>query len=292
MIRKEPLFVQPVALDLAWNDPQENLRRIELAVKAGLSKSRGIPAESRIFLFPELTLTGFVTQKPSGWSIRPPDPAVKALQRIASKYNTALAVGFPELNPENIKRPFNVLSLIGPDGSVIAGYRKTHLFTAGKHPESAVYTGGKGGIICEYRGWRIGFAVCFDLRFPTLFHEYAKAGLDLLLVGSCWIGGPHKSEQYRTLNSAYAVLTQAYVASVNRSGKDPFYKYDGATYLFSPFGDDVYRREAYRLDPDVLDQCRKMIVRSADHASYTVRTLLRKEQDGLSRKVSPPVRYL
>jgi predicted amidohydrolase len=192
------------------------------------------------------------------------------IQRLARRFGTAVAAGYPEKNPRS-RRPLNALALAGPDGRLVAKFHKLHLFTVGKSPESSAYSAGSGPVVCRYRGWKIGFAICFDLRFPSLFHAYAKAGVDLMLVPSCWIGGPYKSEQYRTLGSAYANLTQAFLAAVNRSGKDPFFEYDGSSYVFSPFGDDRYARRACGLDATLIDACRKMRVRSADRPSYKLR---------------------
>ncbi len=263
-----PLFVEPVPLDLAWQDPEANLEAVEREVRARLAAAPDVPAQERLFLFPELTLTGFVTKEPRAYRLEPPDPPISRLQDLARGLRTGLAVGFPELNESDARRPFNTLAVFAPDGSPAAAYRKTHLFTLGETPEAAVYSAGDAGALFEYRGWKVGLAVCFDVRFSGLFHAYAKAGADLVLVAACWVGGPHKSYQYKTLGSAHAILTQAYVAAVNRSGRDPAYEYDGSAYVFSPFGEDLYKGSALRLDPGELEACRRLAVRPADKPSY------------------------
>lgn len=272
-MKRLPLYIQPVPLDLAWADPRENLRRIEAAVRRGLDAAPSVPSRSRIFLFPELTLTAFVTRNPSGFRLKPMDPELQALCAIARRHSTALVAGFPESNPKSPRRPFNAVVLIDPAGRIAASYRKTHLFTLGTRPEIASYSGGKGGVVCEYRGWRIGLVVCFDIRFPPFFHAYARAEADLILVPACWVAGPHKSYQFKTINSAHAVLTQAYVAAVNRSGKDPAYAYDGSAYVFSPFGEDINRGGPCALDPAELERCRGLKVRPSDRPSYPVRVI-------------------
>lgn len=270
MMERQALHVNPVAMDLAWREPGENLRRMEAAVRDRLSAPGAPEAGAQLFLFPELTLTGFVTQDPPCCAANPADPVFRKLCAMARRLKTAVAAGFPEKNPKDPKRPFNALAFIGPDGNVLAVYRKLHLFTSGRHPEAAGYAAGDGGVVCVYRGWKIGFAICFDLRFPALFHRYAREGTELLLVSSCWVGGAHKSCQYRTLNSAYAVLLQAYVACVNRSGKDPNFDYDGAEHVFSPFGEDVYRNAPYGLSGAELRASRGLIVRPADREDYSI----------------------
>lgn len=267
---RDPLYLQPTALDLAWNDPEENLRRIDAAVAARLKKAKNVPPEAQLFLFPELTLTGFVTQKPMALSLDPPHAHVTALREIARRRRIGLVAGIPEPNPLDAKKPFNTSLLIGPDGRIRAKYRKMHLFTLGKASEVNGYRAGAAGTVVDYRGWKLGFAICFDIRFSALFLEYAKEEVDLLLVSSCWVGGPHKAHQYKTLNSSHAILTQAYVAAVNRFGKDPFFTYEAAEYVFSPFGENVYRKKPLKLNPALLEKSRGLVVRPGDRDSYSV----------------------
>ena len=223
-----------MALDLAWNDPEANLRAMERAVDERLAQGKA-PPEEQLFLFPELTLTGFVTKDPPVFTFDSPE--IRRVAEFAKSRKVAVAFGFPEANPRG--KPFNVLALFGADGKLVG----------------------------RYRGWKIGLAVCFDIRFPPLFHRYAKEGVDLVLVSSCWIGGPHKTYQYRTITSAHAILTQAFLAAVNRAGKDPFFEYDGAQYVFSPYGEEA---PGGRLDPGELEGARKLVVRPSDRESYPI----------------------
>lgn len=258
-----PLHVHPVGLDLAWNEPEANLRRMEGAIHERLLP--GSVPEEHLFLFPELTLTGFVTKDPPAYEAG--HLLVKRIGDLARANRVAIAAGYPERLPGEAK-PKNALALFGPGGEALARYHKVHLFTWGKNAEAAAYAPGKGGVTCSYRGWKLGLAICFDIRFPPLFHAYAKAGVDLLLVSSCWIGGPHKSQQYKTIASAHAILTQAFVAAVNRAGKDPFFEYDGAQYVFSPYGAEL--GPGASLDPKELDGARKLVVRPSDRDAYPV----------------------
>lgn len=266
-----PLSVEPVPLDLAYNNPAVNLKALEEAVAARLAARPEVASEERLFLFPELTLTAFVTKAPPAFSLAPADATVSAVAALAKRFKTGLAVGFPEKTADGGK-PLNALAVFGPDGALAGVYRKNHLFTLGASPESAAYSAGDAGVVFDYRGWRVGLAVCFDVRFSALFHAYAKAGADLILVSSCWVGGPHKTEQYRTLTSAHAILTQSYVAAVNRAGRDPVWEYDGSAYVFSPYGANLHTGGPVRLDPAELEACRKLAVRVADRPSYPVKS--------------------
>ncbi len=274
---RQPLVVRPVSLDLAFNDVEKNLDMVEAAVKFQLQKSGAAP-EAQLFVFPELTLTGFVTEDPPGFSLDAPDSPVRRLRELAKTYKTAIAAGFPEKNPAAPKKPFNNLSIFGPDGGVIASYHKLHLFTVGACPETGTYSPGIAGVLAGYRGWKIGLSLCFDLRFPNLYQGYAAAGADLILAPSCWIGGPHKAYQFKTLGSAHAVLTQSYLVLVNRSGKDPNFEYEGGEHVFSPFGEDVFKGGGTRLDEVELQKARKLSVRSADRPEIPLRSILPSEE--------------
>lgn len=265
-----PLFLSPTSLDLAWGRPRENLRRIQAAVDAGLRAHPKVPPEARLFLFPELALTGFVTEAPPSFRLEPPAPVLASLRRFARSRRVAIAAGFPERNPADRRRPFNTLAVFGSDGEVAGSYRKIHRFTWGKNPETEAYSAGDAGSVFVHRGWKVGLAVCFDIRFSGLFHQYARAGTDLVLVAACWIGGPHKTYQFKTLNAGHAIHMQSYLAAVNRSGRDPFFEYDGAEYLFSPFGEDLSRGRPVELKASELEAARKLVVRPSDRASYRV----------------------
>ncbi len=268
---KKPLFINPITLDLSWQDPEDNLSRIRSQISIRLKKNPTVDPEEQLFLFPELTLTGFVTENPPAYSLTPPHAHVAALCEIARENKTAIAAGFPEVNPDNENKPFNTMVLIGSNGEIVASYRKMHLFTWGEISEDKAFSAGEAGITTEYRGWKIGFATCFDIRFPRQFHAYAQESVELLLVAACWVGGPHKTYQFKTINSGHAILSQAYVAAVNRCGRDPFFHYDGAEYVFSPFGEDLYAKVPCKLDPAELEGARKLSVRPSDLDAYPVR---------------------
>ncbi|PCI37485.1 MAG: hypothetical protein COB53_06420 [Elusimicrobia bacterium] len=269
----ETLHINPMTLDLSWQDPEDNLSRIASQIKMRLKKNSDIKPNEQLFLFPELTLTGFVTETPASYAVEPPHAHISALRAIAKEHNTAIAAGFPEANPDDENRPFNTMLLIGADGEVVARYRKMHLFTWGENSEDKCYSAGNEGVTAVYRGWKIGFGTCFDIRFPRLFHGYASESVDLLLVSACWIGGPHKTYQFKTINSSHAILSQAYVAAVNRCGRDPFFHYDGGEYVFSPFGEDLYAKVPCKLDPAELEGARKLVVRPSDRDDYPVRAV-------------------
>lgn len=59
-----------------------------------------------------------------------------------------------------------------------ARYRKRSLTPADKRP----FAPGAEPVLVTRAGWRLGLAVCYDVRFPRVFAELARAGADAFLV--------------------------------------------------------------------------------------------------------------
>lgn len=264
---KLPLHLDLVPMDLAWEDPRENARRIDSAIAARLRESPEISPEERIFVFPEVALTGFVTADSSAAALSRLGGEVQAVREIAKKYSVAILVGFPE-KVEGQLKPFNTVLFISPEGEDLADYQKMHLYTASNPPESESYQRGSSGCILVYRGWKIGFSICFDLRFPAMFLAYAQDGADLVILPACWIGGPGKSYQFRTLSAARAIEGQFFFAALNRSGKDPSAQYEGEALCFGPKGEQLMENRGFDLKPELLDEARKLRVRPSDLEEY------------------------
>ncbi len=263
------LWLEPISLDLAWKDPAENLRRMRTEIQQRLKSKPNVSASERLFVFPELTLTGFVTDAPHLAALSRESEQVQAVSDMAREFGTGILAGFPEPGVKH-RSVTNTLLGFGSDGSVFADYQKLHLFTAGKPAESETYVAGDRGVVANYRGWRIGLGICFDLRFPELFQAYAAAGADVMILPACWVGGLTKSQQFKSLAQAHAILTQSFFLTVNRSGNDPYFQYEGEAFLFGPRGEGFDGAGPFRLDPVLLEQARALPVRASRRTHYEV----------------------
>jgi omega-amidase len=268
---KSDLFLEPVALNLVWKDPQANVKAMRAEIAQRLQKSPEVSSQDRIFVFPELTLTGFVTTDPGSSALHREDQAIQSVHDLAKEFKTAIVFGFPERQEgPRAHVPWNTLIFVDPSGEELADYQKIHLFTAGSPSEHTTYEAGTSGVIVEYRGWKIAFGICFDLRFPPLFSEYAKEGADLVILPACWVGGAGKSHQLQTLSAAHAIAGQYYFLSVNRSGEDPNFKFEGETLVYSPKGELLKGEAPFRISDSVLQEARKLSVRPSDRPDYLV----------------------
>src|SRR5690606_29362850 len=74
----------------------------------------------------------------------------------------------------------------GPDGSLVAHYDKIHLFDVDipgrdeRYAESATTQPGTRPVVARTAAGRIGLTVCYDIRFPALFHRLSVLGVDVL----------------------------------------------------------------------------------------------------------------
>lgn len=74
-------------------------------------------------------------------------------------------------------RPHNSLYLISPQGRIVDRYDKRFCMPA----ETDVYTPGDHFVTFKVKGVTCGLLICFDLRFPELYRELLKLGVQVLL---------------------------------------------------------------------------------------------------------------
>lgn len=141
-----------------------------------------------------------------------------ALAELAAGRGVALVAGMVE-RAEAGDRPYNTLAAFGADGSLLARYRKIHLFDSfgfresdwiapAPHPEPVVFRVG---------GVSVGLMTCYDLRFPELGRALTDAGADVLAACSSWVPGPHKADQWSVLARARSIENGCYTAAVSQA---------------------------------------------------------------------------
>jgi predicted amidohydrolase len=77
--------------------------------------------------------------------------------------------------------------LFGPDGSKICHYDKIHMFDVDldngeSFRESSAYSAGDTAVMADLPFGKLGFAICYDVRFPDLFRRQAMAGAQIMSV--------------------------------------------------------------------------------------------------------------
>jgi predicted amidohydrolase len=140
-------------------------------------------------------------------------PVCAALAATARRHGLAVVAGVVETSgtPD---RAYNTLVAFGPDGRLLAAYRKIHLFDAQGFGESRYICPAPSTepVVFDVDGVRFGLMTCYDLRFPELARALAEAGTEVLLACASWVPGEHKRRQWLSLTAARAIENGFYVA--------------------------------------------------------------------------------
>ncbi|MER9894416.1 carbon-nitrogen hydrolase family protein [Mesorhizobium sp. M0119] len=182
------------------------------------------------------------------------DIVVSTSRRLASELGIFLHVGSTAILRADGKLANRAL-LFGPDGATIATYDKIHMFDVDldngeSWRESAAYEPGTEAVVAEINGAKLGFAVCYDLRFPQLFRAEALAGADLLSVPAAFTRQTGEAH-WHVLLRARAIENGAYVVAaaqggVHEDGRETY----GHSLIVDPWGRIV--AEAAHDEPAVI----------------------------------------
>jgi predicted amidohydrolase len=130
-------------------------------------------------------------------------------------------------------RLFNTSLFVGPDGSLLATYRKIHLFGFAEG-EPELLTAGSNVVMVRTALGPVGLATCYDLRFPELFRALVDAGAELVLVPAAW--PKSRVSHWSLLARARAVEDQVVVVAVNCSGEQGGKQMGGCSLIADAIG--------------------------------------------------------
>jgi predicted amidohydrolase len=141
---------------------------------------------------------------------------------------------------EGDQRLYNTSALIGPDGEIVAVYRKIHLFDVDvegiRYRESDRERPGEEIVVATAGELELGLTVCYDLRFPELYRILAIRGARLLTVPSAFTA-PTGRAHWEVLVRARAIENQAFVLAPNQVGEaPPHYSSYGHSMIVDPWG--------------------------------------------------------
>ncbi len=218
-------------MDIAWKNKEENL----LSMEKHIQKIKNICTDIDTIVFPELGCTGYVLDETADeYSEDTKGFCVRKTQMLAKKYNINIISGFLE---KNNTQPYNTAFAINRLGELVGKYRKNHLYSESE--EINLYSKGEALNLFEFDGRKCGMAICFDIRYPRLFEKLATCWAELIFIPANWTKGENKFEMLKAYTQARAGENQIYCATVDRTGKDPYFEYTGSSMLSDPIGIDV-----------------------------------------------------
>lgn len=195
-----------VSLNQVWEDKNKNLSLCENYIKKASSRNVDL------IVFPEMTLTGFsnnikvISENPEN------SETIKQFSNLAKEFNISVIFG---VVIEDNEKALNKCLFIDSFGNVLSDYSKIHPFSFSK--EDRYFNAGNKLSMVEFKNFKIGLTICYDLRFPELYSSLAK-DCDLIINIANW---PSKRvDHWNTLLKARAIENQIFMVGVNRTGID------------------------------------------------------------------------
>lgn len=201
-------------------DPDANLAALEPMLAQAAAEG------AQYVLTPEVTLI-FPENRDQLKTVASPfenHPQLAAVGAMARRHGIFVHIGSLPIPLED-GRFANRSVLFGPDGAQVATYDKIHLFDAdiaglNAYRESATYRGGDSAVVSDLGEFRLGFSICYDMRFPRLYNSLANAGATLIAVPAAFTV-PTGQAHWHVLLRARAIETGSYVIAAAQGGNHP-----------------------------------------------------------------------
>ncbi|MBI5514345.1 MAG: carbon-nitrogen hydrolase family protein [Deltaproteobacteria bacterium] len=217
----EPHLAAVVQLTSTADVPRNLRRAAELAERAA---SRGamlvVLPENVAFLGPEEEKLQVCEAFEPG--APPQGPIGRALRDVAKRTRVwALWGGLPERTTDPT-RTYNTSVLVDPAGSLVARYRKIHLFDVALADgttltESRTVLPGDAVVTAETPVGRLGLSICYDLRFPELYRRLVDQGATVLTVPAAFTV-PTGKDHWHVLLRARAIESQCHLLAAAQWG--------------------------------------------------------------------------
>ena len=197
-------------------DAERNLATAERLIAEAAKRGAGFVALPENFAF--LRSTGDPAPEPQSLD----GPWVRRMADAARKHTVTLLLGsLPEKSAEAGK-VHNTSVLLGPDGAVLAVYRKIHLFDIDlpglEHlKESREVAAGQEVVVARAPFGALGLTICYDVRFPELYRALTRRGARVLAVPSAFTERTGK-DHWEVLLRARAIENIAYVVAPAQVG--------------------------------------------------------------------------
>ncbi len=138
----------------------------------------------------------------------------------------------------------NTMLIYNPNGDLAARYDKIHLFDADvndgtSYHESATFKAGESIVVIDMDFARIGLSICYDIRFPELYHALRNKHADVIVVPAAFTV-PTGRAHWKPLLRARAIENQVYIlapaqCATHSNGRETW----GHSLCIDPWGEVV-----------------------------------------------------
>jgi predicted amidohydrolase len=222
-------------------------------VEANVTRALASVAEAarqgaRIVCLPEMFSTGTVFARMDELAEPVPGPTATRLAEAAASFGLYLVAGLAERDPTT-GRLHNSAVLLGPDGSLLACYRKRYLYLG----ERDLLVPGERACLVELDGVRAAITICYDYIFADYMRALVDAGAELLIHPTAWLTTDecerwhYSPDAYRAQCLTRALENTVFFMSANHAGRyDPAgtLRGVGQSAIIAPWGEVLAEERA------------------------------------------------
>jgi predicted amidohydrolase len=257
---------------------------------------------AELVVLPETATTGFTPgcSPEELWDLvsELPGPVIAPIQAAAAAMGVHVCVGTYERGQER-GVVYNSSALIGPDGSLLGVYRKTHPFSTEIVSRGGWVTPGDEVCVVETELGMIGMIICFDGDYPELSRIQAVQGAEIICRPSALL---RSADIWELTSRARAYDNHVYVIGANATGVDVAGQvYFGNSHIVTPIAHIEARAASQegwvsaRLDPEAALASLtpgSSVGQGFDHLADRNLDLIRRYRDDLERPASSSFPHL
>ncbi|HVR96527.1 MAG TPA: carbon-nitrogen hydrolase family protein [Thermoanaerobaculia bacterium] len=208
----------------------------EQRLRDRLADARGLGAD--LVLLPELPLNPWspATPHPRDEDAEPPEGPRHRLQAEAARAAGVALAGAVIVRDPATGRRYNEALVFGPDGRLLASYRKVHLPDEEGFREPCHYEpGDEPPQMVKGLGMPLGIQICSDNNRPEGSYLLAAQGAEAILAPRATEAATF--DRWRLVLRANAMVTASYVLSVTRPGPELGVPIGGPSIAIAPDGE-------------------------------------------------------
>ena len=176
-------------------------------------------------------------------------PILKIAKLYAKENSININIGSLLLKIKNKKKLVNRSYFINSKGKIVKKYDKIHMFDVNinkkeTHRESDTFEAGSKIVLLDLDGVKIGFTICYDLRFPNLFRNLAKRGAQIILMPAAFTV-PSGKAHWEVMLRSRAIENSLFVVATNMCGTHHTNrKTYGHSILVNPWGEVISKSKS------------------------------------------------
>lgn len=195
-----------------------------------------------------------------------PGPTTDLLCQLAKQHKIFIHGGsIAEVIPDE-PRYYNTTVMIDDQGAIIATYRKIHTFDVvlpdgTEIQECERVHPGKDIVTVDTKYGKLGFSICYDIRFPELYRALTLKGAELIFTPANFTM-PTGMAHWDSILRARAIENGCYIIAAAQIGKKEKFIAYGNSLIIDPWGTVIAQANdepgvtLAEIDLDYLDKVR------------------------------------